>query len=790
MQVKLARTLLNHKLERLAVCWRYPWRVLFAWLLLVCLVSPWVMQVKINSQYDAYFAEANPRYQVSKVIVEQFNRPDSLWLMLSGLPTWQWTAQSSTFERIIRGLRDTPGLQHIGGYADLYHSASNQLLLPYKPHPRADLVQSADGQAILLELVLDPAYVTPPALAQLISTIDTTLKTELESAQIQHFYYGPLALNCQYAQVLKQDLRWFAPGLLLLVALMLAWRIRCRYWSVAIGSSALLGVWLTLALAGALQLPLAAISAFIPVIVMTLSLAGGLHLYTGWQWLVQRGASPSQAMLHTVSNHLPPLFWGAVTTAGGFLLLLFSPSPPVAAFGLLVSFAVVVNLLLLLTWLPALAGFSRQVGTSSVLSSMVPSTLAAGLNTHLPAGADVREKVQVNSSENTKADSSAGFSTDIRTNLTTKVRLGVAQRLAWWCFMFPGFPALMAVVLTFFMLGGVYQIQFRDDPLGYFPPDNPLSQGASQMQQHFTSSHSFSLLVSHPQSMVSADAVAELNRLSRFIRAQPEVLRVDSLVDWLRASGMGPNRLATAFSRMSPIEVGLGRELSEDLQQSVVGIQLKSVDTATMLALEQRITHWLTEQSLTLQVSPGLGPQMLYAELSRDNAHSMLLSFLLALLLLSLLVYWLRRSLTLALLALLANLLPLIWVFGFWHYIGGGLSLGSVVVVGMILGIIVDDTLHLLLRLPLDRPVSQLCYLRRLTGITPAITLTSLTLVAGFALGCLSDFGPIHELSLLSALIIASAWCFDLLLLPRLLYWAANHQWQGVSGFTSKDSPF
>ncbi|MCF1439280.1 MAG: hypothetical protein LPD71_11210, partial [Shewanella sp.] len=52
-------------------------------------------------------------------------------------------------------------------------------------------------------------------------------------------------------------------------------------------------------------------------------------------------------------------------------------------------------------------------------------------------------------------------------------------------------------------------------------------------------------------------------------------------------------------------------------------------------------------------------------------------------------------------------------------------------------------------------------------SINPA-TRTSLVLVAGFMLGMLSDFGPILELSLLSALIISSAWFFDLLVLPSL----------------------
>ena len=89
---------------------------------------------------------------------------------------------------------------------------------------------------------------------------------------------------------------------------------------------------------------------------------------------------------------------------------------------------------------------------------------------------------------------------------------------------------------------------------------------------------------------------------------------------------------------------------------------------------------------------------------------------------------------------------------------------------GMILGIVLDDTIYLLtthrrgLQRDLDDPTAYA--LRR---VAPALVVTTITLVSGLSLGLLSDFGPIRNMSLLSVMIIAAALVVDLLLLPALL---------------------
>lgn len=89
---------------------------------------------------------------------------------------------------------------------------------------------------------------------------------------------------------------------------------------------------------------------------------------------------------------------------------------------------------------------------------------------------------------------------------------------------------------------------------------------------------------------------------------------------------------------------------------------------------------------------------------------------------------------------------------------------------GMILGIIIDDTIYFLSayrRGPQAGADDSVRYALQRVG--PALITTTVTLVAGLSMGLLSDFGPIWSMSVLSVSIIAVALVVDLLLLPALL---------------------
>ena len=171
-----------------------------------------------------------------------------------------------------------------------------------------------------------------------------------------------------------------------------------------------------------------------------------------------------------------------------------------------------------------------------------------------------------------------------------------------------------------------------------------------------------------------------------------------------------------------------------------------------------------------LEYHGGIGPDLIFAHLGQRNAYSMFVSLAIALGGIGLLVGLMFRSAGLAGLGLVCNLLPLVLIYALWFAAGGYISLGAAVVLGMIMGVIVDDTLHILVKFRyllaqgVADPVQQLGH-----QVLPAVIITSVTLVAGLLIGTLSDFRPLRELSLLSAAVIAAALLVDAVLLPAML---------------------
>jgi len=145
----------------------------------------------------------------------------------------------------------------------------------------------------------------------------------------------------------------------------------------------------------------------------------------------------------------------------------------------------------------------------------------------------------------------------------------------------------------------------------------------------------------------------------------------------------------------------------------------------------------------------------------------------LALFLISLLLMFAMRSFKLGLLSLIPNLSPALMGFGLWGYLFSRVGLGLSVVVAMTLGIVVDDTIHFMIKYIRARdelrlePPEAVRYSFNTVGT--AMLVTTISLVCGFLVLTQSGFKMNSEMGLLSAITIAMALTMDFLFLPTLL---------------------
>ncbi|MGI9280489.1 MAG: efflux RND transporter permease subunit [Endozoicomonas sp.] len=196
-----------------------------------------------------------------------------------------------------------------------------------------------------------------------------------------------------------------------------------------------------------------------------------------------------------------------------------------------------------------------------------------------------------------------------------------------------------------------------------------------------------------------------------------------------------------------------------------------------LLELEARLRQQLLARFDPQQVSPGVSADIIFAHIGYSNNVSMLTASAAALLIISLLIGILLRSVRLGLVSVLPNILPASIAFGVWGVTVGEVGLSLSVIASMTLGIVVDDTIHLLYRYQRARKEGRseqdsIITSVRETGV--AITGTTVVLCTGFFVLASSSFKMNADMGLMTAVTILVALVLDLLLVPALLKLTAS----------------
>ena len=130
------------------------------------------------------------------------------------------------------------------------------------------------------------------------------------------------------------------------------------------------------------------------------------------------------------------------------------------------------------------------------------------------------------------------------------------------------------------------------------------------------------------------------------------------------------------------------------------------------------------------------------------------------------------RSLRAAVVGMVPNVAPLYFVFVLMGAAGIHIDLATVMIAGVVLGITVDDTIHIFhgYRERLHAGASPVFAIARsFDAAGPAVLSISVLLISQFCLLGFSDFIPTSNFGWMTALGLFSGQLFELLLLPALL---------------------
>jgi hypothetical protein len=189
----------------------------------------------------------------------------------------------------------------------------------------------------------------------------------------------------------------------------------------------------------------------------------------------------------------------------------------------------------------------------------------------------------------------------------------------------------------------------------------------------------------------------------------------------------------------------------------------------------RRAVPWLQERMKSLP--PGLsgrvgGSATIVNQAIHFIVTDLLTSLLFAFVLITLLMGLLMRSFRVGLAAMVPNVIPLVLTMAVMVVAGIHLRISTVITFAMCMGIVVDDSIHFLVRWREERGRSsdeEQGMLRTIRFAGRPVIFTTVMLGTGFSVLITSTFRGLHDFGVLAVITIALALIADLLVLPALL---------------------
>jgi predicted RND superfamily exporter protein len=622
-----------------------------------------------------------------------------------------------------------------------------------------------DGRATLIMVTLTRAQAaTDEARTEFLKNARKVLREQDQLAKqagvTQRVVLNGLpVIRSEYTELINMDLGLLFPlaFLLVLVLLFVTFR-KMSYIGAAVATIMVSVIW-TMGVMGIAKVPLQILTQVTPIVVMIISISDTVHIVMHYRHGLTQGLSPHDALAAACQDSAVPCLLTEVTIAGGFLGLIGNDMVMIQQFGLVTAAG------MLLTW----------------LANMTVLPLCLSLIRAQPAdqtAAAPRSSIAVTQFER--------FIAWIEKTITNKPKAVL---------IVAGAISLMAAGMG--TRAGKEYFSYDD-----LRPNNPLARNIRYLETMHGGSVPFAIYIEpkdpaarRSDAMLEPAAVQLIDRITHKLESDfPEDVKTTaSLSKYLRKAHRllagpeviekrGPLPVSRALAVQELLAIDDPRTLRDVLSfdRSTAAVLTMMPDRGSSHAthvIENLSRYFAQEEQntpyrITLTGIYGIADgiyRSLVGGLVRSLGVAVLISFAIFCLVL--------RSVRLAAVALIPNLLPLLVTLGLMSLLHIDIKPSTVLIFSVTLVIADDDTIQYLSRfrraflsLPTDHPephkTAALATLRD-TGL-PMFT-TSCAISLGFLVLLFSQFLGLANLGLLIGVSLLSAVFADLFLSPLLL---------------------
>ena len=744
---------------------RFRWLVVLAAVLGAFTIGSGAQNLEFANNYRVFFSDENPELVAFEELQATYTKNDNFVFVLEpssgeafssdtlaaveSLTEAAWQIPFAIRVDSISNFQHTYGVEDDLIVEDLFRNSSGMSAAERTRRGEVALAEpllenqlvTADGTVTAVNVVLQYPEKNLTEVPEAVA-FARDLRQQIETAHpnIDVSLTGVSMLNNAFAETGVSDVATLMPimfGVILLLTLLI---LRSAAATFATLGVIMLSSMVGMGWAGLMGIKLTPISASAPTIILTLAIADSIHILLALRSAMRAGMNKADAIVDAVRLNFMPVGVTSVTTIIGFLALNFSDSPPFWHLGNITAVGIAAAWLFSITLLPALI---------SILPYKAKQL----------TGDDRGEQVMA--------------------------------RVAEFVIARPRQILIALGGVTLLMTALIPTTDLNDQWTEYFDERVEFRRDTDQALEHFGMYPiEYSVPAESSGGVSDPEYLANLERFAEFLRDQPEVVHVYSFSDIMKRLNKnlhgddpsyyqtpGDRDEAAQFLLLYELSLPYGLDLNDrvniDKSATRITATLGDVDSIQTKRLLEATESWMQTNFPDWMQAKPTSAQVMFTYIAERNVENMISGTIIAIIAIAVILMLALQSFRLGLLSLIPNGLPILATFGAWALIVGEVGFSVATIASISLGIIVDDTVHLLSKYVRARrerdgtAADAIRYAFKSVGV--AIVVNTVILSAGFMVMLTSSFKVNADMGLLTAIAIVFALILDFLFLPALL---------------------
>lgn len=579
-----------------------------------------------------------------------------------------------------------------------------------------------------------------------------------------HLAGGPVFVS-QYVDYVERDSALFLPLTLLVIALMLV-AIYRNFWGVVLplGIVIISIIW-TFGMIQIVGAKMTLVSTILFPLILVIGMAVVIHIINQYKEEVSlilqnkdnalfryiMEGKPNHltadykkekkiAIQNTVKHIFSPCFWTSATTAVGFGSLGVSKVVPVSQTGLFAAWGVMATFFVAIILTPILLGLA-PLSRKSVIKPFERGKLSGAMK------------------------GAAGFNNRYKKSIL-----------------------LASIILAILSFCGISKIVAETNLREYFKEDTPIRIAHKFMEDNLSgiTTVEFAIETKEKGALKNPDVMKKIVSFQKDLVKKGYISKTYAITDTVCMMNQAMHEGNIEYYRIPDTRNEIAQYLLLYEQGGSLDLIVDTTYSFTYVTARfhnmgsrhiREAVNDIMEQAkgsfseLDVEIKPS-GITWLGVLLEKYVVEGQIKSFALAMIIISIFMFFFLRSFGLGLAAIAPNVFPILLTMGFMGLAKIPINLATCMVPSIAIGIAVDDTIHFLNRYRRERKTEKTegrAVERVMTTTGQAMVLTSVVLFFGFIVLLLSNFNPNIYFGALTALTMATALLGDLVLLPAIL---------------------